>query len=927
QELASYAEQRGAQVLWGWCYEGEGAPPYWPWVQLMRAYVQQAGTEQLTAEMGPGAADIAEIVPEIRGKLPDLETPPVLEPEPARFRLFDSITTFLKNAAQRQPLMLVLDDLHWADRSSLLLLEFLAREIGTSRLLLVGAYRDVEVSRRHPLSQTLGTLVREQIFHRVQLDGLTQQEVGELVEGSAGITLTLEAAEVIHKRTDGNPFFVGEITRQVTLDNITEDQGWASVIPEGVRDAIGRRLIRLSDQCNQMLTTASIIGRRFEFRLLKSLLGDAIEGQLLGAMDEAVGSLMIEELPQSVGLYQFTHDLIRETLMEELSTIRRVQLHARIAQALEALYEDDAEAHAAELAHHFAEAHTVLGAEKLVLYSLMAGEQALAGHAHEDAVEHYQRGLEAKQGQEIDGDVAALLFGLGRAQAGAWERWRVNEAVNTVKPAFDYYVAAGDVQRALAIANYPFSFGTVEILDQALKLVPPGSLDSGRILARYGRGLNFVMGGPGGREQVSDTLGRALEIAQRENDTALELDLLGMLASIHWFDLNFHDCLENSLRAIELSSRLGLQEDASLQWYAVRVLIALGNPAEARIHATVQLELLEKYGRKADIAQALHGHEVLAQFEGKWEAAREFSDRGLAVDYRNVLLLHWRAILEYEEGSFSQGAHFLERILETIHMTDRRLHPEDVRIATLTMALAARITGIENGPDLAEFAVEQIPEPDPMRPFWGQLARTGMALVAVENGDLTAAREQYEFLKDRAIGVTPLNMVCGYRVLGLLSQTLGDLNQATAYFEESLAYCRKAGYRPELAWTCCDYADALQERNNPDDRGKAKAHLDEALVISSELGMRPLMERVAGRLETLQALPQRATSYPGGLSVREVEVLLLIAQGNTNREIANELVLSQRTVQRHIANIYAKISVRNRAEATTFALAEFGTPT
>ncbi|MCH8280276.1 MAG: AAA family ATPase, partial [Chloroflexi bacterium] len=251
QELASLAEQRGAQVLWGRCYEEGGAPPYWPWVQAMRAYVQQASGDQLAAEMGPGAADIAEIVPEIRDKLPGLETPPALEPEQSRFRLFDSITSFLKNAAQRQPLMLVLDDLHWADRSSLLFLEFLAREIGESRLLLAGAYRDIEVSRSHPLSQTLGALVREQLFHRVQLDGLSQQEVGELVEGGAGIALTVEAADIIYKRTDGNPFFVGEVTRQVTLDNITADQAWANVIPEGIRDAIGRRLNRLSERCNE----------------------------------------------------------------------------------------------------------------------------------------------------------------------------------------------------------------------------------------------------------------------------------------------------------------------------------------------------------------------------------------------------------------------------------------------------------------------------------------------------------------------------------------------------------------------------------------------------------------------------------------------------------------------------------------------------
>ena len=159
QELAALAEERGAQVFWGRCHEEQGAPPYWPWVQPIRTYVQQAGAEQLAAEMGPGAADIAEIIPDVRGKLPDLETPRALEPGPARFRLFDSITTFLKNVAQRQPLMLVLDDLHWADRSSLLLLEFLAQEMGNSPLWLIGAHRDVELSRAHPLIPTLLRLV------------------------------------------------------------------------------------------------------------------------------------------------------------------------------------------------------------------------------------------------------------------------------------------------------------------------------------------------------------------------------------------------------------------------------------------------------------------------------------------------------------------------------------------------------------------------------------------------------------------------------------------------------------------------------------------------------------------------------------------------------------------------------------------------
>ncbi len=241
QELASYAETCGTQVLWGRCYEEEGAPPYWPWLQSLRPYIQERAPEQLQSEMGPGAADIAEVLPGLREKLPDLKPPPTLEPEQARFRLFDSITTFLKNAAQSQPLMLVLDDLHWADRSSLLLLEFLAREIQSSPLMVLGAYRDVEVSRRHPLSQTLGSLIREQRFLRVQLSGLTEGEVDQLIQRAAAVSPPPGLSVTIHRRTEGNPLFVGEIIRMLPGDGLEAGQDYAVSIPEGVRDAIGRR--------------------------------------------------------------------------------------------------------------------------------------------------------------------------------------------------------------------------------------------------------------------------------------------------------------------------------------------------------------------------------------------------------------------------------------------------------------------------------------------------------------------------------------------------------------------------------------------------------------------------------------------------------------------------------------------------------------
>ncbi len=298
QELASLAEQRGAQILWGRSYEEEGAPPYWPWVQTLRTYIQQKDSKQLASEMGPGAADIAELVSEVRAKLPDLEPPPALEPEQARFRLFDSITTFLRNTAQTQPLMLILDDLQWADRTTLRLLEFLAREIGESRLLIVGTYRDVELSRQHPLSETLAQLSREPVFQRKLLGGLSQEDTQRFVESVASVEPSQTLVETIYAHTEGNPFFLSEVLRllseqgDLTSGEIGRSTGF--MIPEGVREVVGRRVNRLSERCNEVLMTASIIGREFDFKLLDALSDDISEDLIGQVIDEAVDAHMLE---------------------------------------------------------------------------------------------------------------------------------------------------------------------------------------------------------------------------------------------------------------------------------------------------------------------------------------------------------------------------------------------------------------------------------------------------------------------------------------------------------------------------------------------------------------------------------------------------------------------------------------------------------
>lgn len=208
--MAIYARQRGAQVLFGRCYEGKGAPPFWPWVQIIRSYVSDSDPETLRSAMEPGAADIAQVIAEVRERLPDLPTLSVSEPDQARFRFFDSLTTFLKNAAHAQPLVLILDDLQGADKPSLPLLHFVTRELGQARLLLIGTYRDVELRRQHPLTWTLGELAREQASQSSSLRGLTEKEVAHFIELTIGVAPAEPLVSAVYHKTEGNPFFEGQ---------------------------------------------------------------------------------------------------------------------------------------------------------------------------------------------------------------------------------------------------------------------------------------------------------------------------------------------------------------------------------------------------------------------------------------------------------------------------------------------------------------------------------------------------------------------------------------------------------------------------------------------------------------------------------------------------------------------------------------------
>jgi predicted ATPase len=216
----AHARARGARVLVGRCWEVGGAPAYWPWVQSLRAYVRETEREVLQAQLATGAADLAQIVPELRQRFPDLPQPPSLESMGARFRLFDATAEFLRNASERRPIVLVLDDLHAADVPSLLLLQFLARELGSTRMLLLGSYRDVDPIPGRPLTEMLAEVAREPVTRRLPLGGMSEREVAEYVELTASEIATPELVAALHEETEGNPLFVGEIARLLSVEGV-----------------------------------------------------------------------------------------------------------------------------------------------------------------------------------------------------------------------------------------------------------------------------------------------------------------------------------------------------------------------------------------------------------------------------------------------------------------------------------------------------------------------------------------------------------------------------------------------------------------------------------------------------------------------------------------------------------------------------------
>lgn len=512
-EFAAGPHDAGALTLYGHADE-EAVLPYQAFVEAidqLLTTVEPSWREELIRHSGD---DLLRMTPRARAARPSRDPSGGLDAETERYRLFESVTAAFARAGQSAPVLVLLDDLHWADKPTLLLLRHLARSPKLRGVLLLGTYRETDLDRRHPLSEALADLRREPRYERVLLRGLSPAEVREYMEAGAGHQFTgrgLAVPEAIYQETEGNPFFVTEVMRHLveTGKFFQRDGVWVSDaattselgLPEGVRDVISRRLAQLDPATNQVLTLASVLGREFGFDVLVAM--GAPDVDVLAAVEEGVNRGLLNEVRHArAAAYAFSHALIRQTLYEELSLPRKQKLHLRAAQAIEEVHAKDTSRHVSALATHYAAAGAAADADKAIDYALRAGRVAYAAAAYEEAVSYldsarqlleeerpgsdllgpvleqlgdliHVTGLDRAKGIEHLQRALALYSGQERDDRLVWVQSRLGRAYSTfpatmdIHRAFEHYGAAKQLVSGWP-SSVPLGYLHVGIMSAAL---------------------------------------------------------------------------------------------------------------------------------------------------------------------------------------------------------------------------------------------------------------------------------------------------------------------------------------------------------------------------------------------------------------------------------------------------------------------------
>ncbi len=926
REFAQEAAAGGALVLYGAC-DSDVRRPYRPFVEALEQLLRTIDEATLRAAVGPDGGELSRLMPDLAQRVGELPPLVGVDPDTARHRLHSAMGGLLAGIGGSAPLVVVIEDGHWADTPTLLLLRHLARGGSDARVLLVTTFRDTEAEVPETLAEALVDLRRSEGVVRLRLGGLSTDEIAEFVERAVGGDVGSDLPEVtraLSELTGGNAFLMTELWRTL-LESETASlrkggrrlaQALADLgSPEGVREVVSQRLARLTTATAELLELAAVSGP--EFGLGTIALSGLRDGELQSALEQATAHGMIEELPSSRLAYRFTHELVRRALYDRMPGLRRAELHLRVAEALEQGHEAGESRGLAELAYHFVAAAPVDGPSRAIEYSLLAGRAALRTLDFDEAAARFAQALEVGVDDSRRRGETYVELGTACFRGGRSDR------------AMEAFRAAAEIARGLGDANLladaAIGFeeacwrpgiagaGAVELLEEAAAALGGGDSEvQVMLLAGLGR-AQALTGNYAASAVVRE---RAIAMARRLDD---RLGLATVLMRSYWSrgDGSLEETLEMLSEARDLAEDLGesdLQVEA-MEW-RVAALIALGDLQAAehelgeahvmalRLRQPFAVHVAEHYVSTLALCTGrLTEAELAAQRSHEW--SRLLTGREAA----GIFGLQMFGIRR-EQGRLAELAPAM-RVFAASERSSGAWRPGYAALlAELGMEDEARrelIRVRHEGLDQFQFGI-----------WLGSLTYLADACALV--GDEKLGEELYlELLplagKVVAIGHGVACYGAADRYLGLLAATIGDHQRAVVHYERAVAFNREMGATTWLAHSLYAYGRTLRMRGAASDATQASELLSEAAMVAERIGMPVLLDRA----HALGARAERVQTPPDDLSWRELDVLRLVAAGRSNREIGEQLCISGHTVANHVRSILRKTGAANRTEAAGYA--------
>lgn len=881
EEIVAEAQRRGMLTFVGHCYEDAGAPPYVPFVEVLETAARLIPSDALRAALGDSLPDVARLMPGLWRLFPNERPQADLLAEQEQHYLFNGVRAFLGSAANAQPLVLILDDLQWADDSTMMLLQHVARALDGMRVLIVGTYRGAEGVLSPHLVRALAEFHRQRLVRHIELAPFAETGVSALLQAMSGRPPPTSLVHSIYEETEGNPFFIEELFKELDDgDRLFSDDGaWCAeirlddvAVPQGVRLLIERRLTRLGDATLGVVRTAAVIGQRFDVPLLEAATGAAGEA-MLDALDEAELLALIEPEGRGPdGAFRFAHDLIRHTLIGALASGQKQREHLRIARACEAVFVTTLDDHATELAYHYQAAGRIADPARAFAAARRAGDRALLMHAHPEAETHYEnasRVAEHSPNAVSAADRARLLHKFAQVRCGLGQ---YDDSRRMFDEALAIYRSLGQQEDVAEVLFWTAMLCMIrgqfaEALDALARAKDEcaGGLMRGLILQLEAQNLVQMRQYPHAGEAILE----AEEIADRLGDEDLRLRVDMAAGFLDLATLELRRSVERFTRALD-SPHLDLHRRMASQSRRAQGLIGIGELDRAVEDAAGAQEY---FGRMQDSGPVAPFSLVAAQrdpyeyglasapryavalVQGRFDEVLEggaatLLESGDAADAWVLFsLMPLMAQTLCQAGRFAEVAPFFERYLGS--RTDGRW-PRTIQLVAALADTAGTAGSTGRFDETLAHSLRHRPD---IRSLSGLVL---MAEIAVLRRDASLAGDEYDVLMqlhEAGMIFTPMWIALLPRLVGGLAILRGEYDTARRLLDVALQEATRTAAVAEMAMTHVELAELAASHAGGRD---GRRHAAEARRLVDGIGMHGCDGRLAAVEQRMDAAPSSA---------------------------------------------------------------------